>query len=126
MKEVYERFESVSIDYGVLEKTKIPVHVFPAGFGWSDVGSWQALYELRSQDRDEQQNLLLGEALTVQSRNNLVFSNTDRLVALLGVEGLVVVDTGDVLLVARMDQSQEVKQFPMILKKNHKETKKKF
>jgi mannose-1-phosphate guanylyltransferase len=123
VNDAYEGFESVSIDYGVLEKTKIPVYVFPAGFGWSDVGSWQALYELRSQDLDEQKNLFLGEALAIQSRGNLVFSNTDRLVALLGVEGLVVVDTGDVLLIAPLDRSQEVKQFPLILKKNHKDTK---
>jgi mannose-1-phosphate guanylyltransferase len=114
---VYPKLESISIDYGVMEKTAKPIYVFKADFGWSDVGSWQALYELRRDECDAGGNLLLGEAMVVDAERNLVFSNTDRKVALLGVEDLVVVDTPDVVMVARLDRSQDVKRFPESLKK---------
>jgi mannose-1-phosphate guanylyltransferase len=111
VKRVYDRIESVSIDYGVMEKTSKPIYVFKADFGWSDVGSWQALYELRCAECDEQGNLPLGDSTIIDAKRNLVFSTTDRKVALLGVEDLVVVDTPDAVMVARLDRSQDVKRF---------------
>jgi mannose-1-phosphate guanylyltransferase len=116
VERVYGRLESVSIDYGVMEKTRQPIYVFKADFGWSDVGSWQALYELRTSEYDAQGNLLLGDALVSEAKNNLVFSSTDRKIALLGVEGLVVVDTPDAVMIAPLDRSQDVKVFPDMLK----------
>jgi mannose-1-phosphate guanylyltransferase len=113
---VYPALESISIDYGVMERTEQPVYVFKADFGWSDVGSWQALYELRGGEYDAGENLLLGDAMVVDAKRNLVFSSTERKVALLGVEDLVVVDTPDAVMVARLDRSQEVKRFPDLLK----------
>jgi len=111
VERVYGGIESISIDYGVMEKTSKPIYVFKADFGWSDVGSWQALYELRGAECDQQGNLSLGDSMIVDAKRNLVFSNTDRKVALLGVEGLVVVDTPDAVMVARLDRSQDVKRF---------------
>jgi mannose-1-phosphate guanylyltransferase len=111
VERVYDRIESVSIDYGVMEKTSKPIYVFKADFGWSDVGSWQALYELRHAECDDQGNLSLGDSTIIDAKRNLVFSNSDRKVALLGVEDLVVVDTPDAVLVARLDRSQDVKRF---------------
>ena len=113
---IYPQLESISIDYGVLERTTAPIQVFPSNFGWSDVGSWQALYELRSPEQDNEGNLHIGEACALQATNNLVFSQTGRQVALLGVSNLVVVDTADILLIADRSQSQEVKQFPALFK----------
>jgi len=113
---VYERIQSVSIDYGVMEKTSSPVFVFKADFGWSDVGSWQALYELRRADYDEQDNLLMGDAVAIGAKGNFVYAESERVVALLGVENLIVVDTPDAVLVARLDRSQDVKKFPEMLK----------
>ncbi len=117
VERVYGRLESISIDYGVMEKTRQPIYVFKAAFGWSDVGSWQALYELRASEYDAQGNLLLGDALVSEAKGNLVFSSTDRKVALLGVAGLVVVDTPDAVLIAPLDRSQDVKVFPALLAK---------
>ena len=114
---VYERIQSISIDYGVMERTSSPVLVFKADFGWSDVGSWQALYELRKAEYDEQDNLIVGDALAIESKGNFVYAQSKRVVTLLGVENLVVVDTGDAVLIARLDRSQEVKKFPEMLKK---------
>jgi len=117
LDDVYPKLESISIDYGVMERTAKLIYVFKADFGWSDVGSWQALYELRAGECDAGGNLLLGEAMIVDAERNLVFSNTDRKVALLGVEDLVVVDTPDAVMVARLDRSQDVKRFPELFKK---------
>lgn len=108
---VYDRIESVSIDYGVMEKTSRPIYVLKADFGWSDVGSWQALYELRRAEYDEQDNLSLGDSMIIDAERNLVFSTTDRKIALLGVEDLMIVDTPDAVMVARLDRSQDVKRF---------------
>ncbi len=118
VERVYEKLSSISIDYGVIEKAHTPIFVIKAGFGWSDVGSWQALYELRSDECDGQGNLLLGETMIVESKRNLVYSSTGRRVALLGVEGLVVVDTPDALMVAEIGCSQDVKHFPQMLLKS--------
>jgi mannose-1-phosphate guanylyltransferase len=114
---VYQQLAPISIDYGVIEKTTRPISVFTGDFGWSDVGSWYALYELRDSDRDAQANLLHGDVLTVAATDNLVYSTTKRLVALLGVQGLAVIDTPDALLVADLQRSQDVKQFPEICKR---------
>jgi mannose-1-phosphate guanylyltransferase len=115
---IYPRLPSISIDYGVMEKTKKPIYVFKADFGWSDVGSWQALYELRSNEYDGEGNLLLGDALTIDAKGNLIYSTTERKIALLGVEGLVVVDTGDALMVAKLDRSQDVRRLAQSASEN--------
>lgn len=117
LSRIYSQLPSVSIDYGVMEKTEKPIYVFRGEFGWSDVGSWQALYELRSREHDEQGNLMLGNAIVVDSKSNLVYSVTGRTVALLGVEGLVVVDTPDALMVAEINRSQDVKMLQEMFKR---------
>jgi mannose-1-phosphate guanylyltransferase len=118
LERVYARLESISIDYGVMEKTAAPVYAFKADFAWSDVGSWQALYELRAAELDGDGNLLLGDAATVDAKSNLVYSTTERAIALLGVDGLIVVDTPEALLIADRERSQEVKKFPEQFKRD--------
>lgn len=118
IERIYPQMQSISIDYGVMEKTVVPVRTLRGDFGWSDVGSWQALYELRDDRYDTDANLLLADAMAVDAKRNLVYSTSDRRIALLGVEGLVIVDTPDALMVADMKHSQEVKKFPESLKKN--------
>jgi mannose-1-phosphate guanylyltransferase len=117
----YSSLESISIDYAVIEKTSVPLLVFPGDFGWSDVGSWQAVYELAAGSYDGSQNQIAGDAVVVDSRGNLVRSTEGRLVALLGVEGLIVIDTPDALLVARLDRSQDVKLLPELLRRDNRD-----
>lgn len=117
VERVYPQLESISIDYGVIEKTARPIYVFKGDFGWSDVGSWDALYELRRDEHDAAGNLLRGEARAIDANRNLVFSSTGRVVTLLGVEGLMVIDTPDALLVSRIERAQDVKKFPELLKR---------
>ncbi len=96
----------ISLDYAVMERAG-QVAVVPAALGWSDIGSWRALSELY--DSDEFGNRKRGKALLVDSRNCFVQSE-ERLVAALGVDDLVIVDTADAVLVAARDRVQEVRQ----------------
>ncbi len=101
----FETSPADSIDYAVMEKTDRGV-VLPIDVGWSDVGAWSALWEIG--ERDEQGNVTRGDVLALESRNNYLRSE-HRLLAVLGVDDLVVVDTPDVVLVTRRDRAQDVK-----------------
>ena len=102
---------SDSIDYAVMEKTDRAM-VLPVDIGWNDVGSWSALWEVSEQDADS--NARHGEVIAIDSHRNYAYSR--RLVALVGVDELVVVETDDALLVARKDRVQQVKDVVARLK----------
>lgn len=96
---------SISIDYAVMEHTELGA-VVPVNLKWSDVGSWNALWEIG--DKDDDCNVITGDVIAQNVSGSLVHSQS-RMVALLGVEDLVVVETADAVLVTRRDQSQNVK-----------------
>ncbi len=102
---------SISIDHAIMEKTKRAV-VVSLEAGWSDVGSWQSLWEIESRDGDD--NALIGDVLAVDTRSSYVRSD-GRLIAVLGVNDLIVVDTGDVVLVVPRNRAQEVKSLVEML-----------
>ena len=112
LEEVYRDMESISIDYGVMEKTAGPIYVIQGNFGWSDVGNWAAVRKLREAERDGHGNIVSGKAMLLDAKNTLIHSQSNRLIAVLGLDNLLVVDTEDVLLVADIKQSQEVRRFP--------------
>lgn len=97
---------SDSIDYAVMEHTKNAV-VIPSDIGWSDVGSWSSLWEISEKDVDG--NRFVGDVMETNSHNNLVHSDGRRLVALVGIDNAVVIDTDDAILIASRDQVQDVK-----------------
>jgi mannose-1-phosphate guanylyltransferase len=110
--------ENISVDYAVLEKAE-NVAGIPAGeFGWNDVGSWNAVYELLP--RDARGNAAAPHVLCLDSHNNLVDAG-GKMVALLGVENLIVVDTPDALLVASRDRAQQVGDVVKALEKLNRE-----
>jgi len=104
----------ISIDYALMEKAA-NVAVVPCALGWSDIGSWNALSELATPD--DQGNRIQGEAIMVGSQNNYV-QTEHHLVAAVGVEDLVIVDTQDAVLVAHRSRVQDVKQVVARLKQN--------
>jgi mannose-1-phosphate guanylyltransferase len=108
----FEACPSDSIDYAVMERTTQAVMV-PLEASWSDIGSWAALWEL--QQRDESGNALRGDVLALSSCNNLVHAER-RLVALVGVENLMVVETKDAVLVAHKDAIQNVKNLVELIR----------
>lgn len=94
----------ISIDYAIMEQTQKGA-LIPFEGGWNDVGSFQAMMDFHPKDKED--NTLLGEAVTVDSQDNFVYSD-HRLVALLGVNHMVVVDTRDSLLITTKEHTQEV------------------
>lgn len=116
---VYKKTEPISIDYAISEKAT-NLLLLPGDFGWSDVGDWKVVYQLGKKDLNRNMHVDetsgSAELLAVNSGHNLVSSNHGRLVALLGVDNLVVVDTPEILLVANQENSQEVKKIVEQLK----------
>ncbi|MFA0467066.1 mannose-1-phosphate guanylyltransferase/mannose-6-phosphate isomerase [Vibrio breoganii] len=117
-KEAFEACPSDSIDYAVMEPAcssndSNNLVVVPMDAGWSDVGSWSALWDVS--EKDAQNNVHKGDVLTVNSNNNYVYSE-NKLIATVGVSNLVVVETKDALLVAEKSQVQDVKNIVQQLK----------
>lgn len=116
--EAWAQMPSVSIDYGVMEGAQ-RVAMVPLQAGWNDVGSWDALEAVL--DRDEQNNTVArGHALAVDSFGNIVFSDK-QVVALVGVDDLVIVEDGDTLLIGHKNQMQKVKNVVDILRRQGRE-----
>jgi mannose-1-phosphate guanylyltransferase/mannose-6-phosphate isomerase len=116
VEKFWANLTGISIDYGIMEKAK-QVAVVPADIGWSDVGSWEALWEVSP--KDPQGNVTLGDVVMHASNSSLVFGEK-RLVALVGLQDMVVVDTPDVLLVCHKQQSQDVKMIVDLLKQKQR------
>ncbi len=115
LHEIYESIEPISIDYGVMEKTEKRVIVIPASFPWSDVGSWQAVYEMRYADRDSAGNIADGEAILIDCTDMFVRSEGKRLIGCIGLEGIFVIDADDALLICNKKRSQAVRRIIDVL-----------
>jgi mannose-1-phosphate guanylyltransferase len=113
-KEAFLSCPEDSIDYAVMEKTKDAV-VVPMDAGWSDVGSWSSLWEVSEKDADG--NVHHGDVMSHNASNNYVFAETG-MVATVGVDDVVVVQTKDAVLVVKKDQVQDVKKVVEALKKD--------
>ncbi|HET9699443.1 MAG TPA: mannose-1-phosphate guanylyltransferase/mannose-6-phosphate isomerase [Burkholderiales bacterium] len=106
MKAHFPEMPSVSIDYGVLEKTDNVVLV-PCDIGWSDVGSWDAIHDIA--DKDERGNAFQGNVLALDCANTLIRGGK-RLIAAIGLEDLCIVETPDAILISRRGESQRVRE----------------
>ena len=115
---VWQDVEHQTIDYGIMEGAR-NVAVIPVDIGWSDVGSWATLLDILPGDADG--NVVTGRHLGVDTRRTLVFS-ANKLVATVGLEDMIVVDTGDALLVCPRDRAQDVKKIVDALKAQGKHT----
>ncbi len=112
IKNVWSGLERQTIDYGIMEGAK-QVSVIPADdLGWWDVGSWNRLFELM--DIDKMGNLINApETLILDTKDTLIYQDPevdDRLIASLGVEGIIVIDTGDVLLICHRDRAEDIRR----------------
>ncbi|MEE0267398.1 MAG: mannose-1-phosphate guanylyltransferase [Bacteroidales bacterium] len=105
----YSACPSISIDYGVMEKAS-NVYVIPSSFGWSDIGTWNALYEQR--EKDDNANSYIGKnVMTYEVNNCLINTPKDKLVILQGLDDYIVVDSDDVLMICHKSEEQRIKQF---------------
>ena len=105
-KESYEICPNISLDKAVMEKTDHG-YVFPLDANWSDIGGWESYWENSSKDSNG--NVMLGDTIQIESKNNLITSD-GRLTVTLGVSDLIVVTTNDAVLVTKKDQSENVKK----------------
>lgn len=101
----FPKMPDQSIDYGIMEKVK-DIYVIPCVFGWDDVGSWTALERIN--DSDENGNVVRGNSLSIDTKRCIIESN-GKLIATLGVEDLIIVETDDVTLICNKDKAQEIK-----------------
>jgi len=111
----YTLCKNISIDYGIMEKAE-NVFVIPADIGWSDLGTWQSLYD--KYDKDQHGNAVAGKNIMVfDAKDNMIMSPNGKLVVLQGLEGYCVIDTEDALLICKRDKEQEIKHMTADVKK---------
>jgi mannose-1-phosphate guanylyltransferase len=118
---VYGGIEAISFDYGIMERTQTDLFLIPCECGWSDVGSWGSLYELREGDQDDAGNLFEGESMLMDCSGVFVSNQSKRLVACLGVKDCLIVNTEDALLLADLKNTQNIRKIVEWLRKNGKE-----
>ncbi|MCQ2959200.1 MAG: mannose-1-phosphate guanylyltransferase [Bacteroidales bacterium] len=109
LDDVYSNCPNISIDYGIMEKAE-NVYVLQSSFGWSDLGTWGALYE--NAEKDEMQNAVIGEnVMTYNTKNCVISMPNNKLAVVDGLENCIVVDTADKLLICKRDDEQKIRQF---------------
>ena len=104
--ENYANLPAVSIDYAVMEKSQ-KIVVCPLPVQWSDIGSWESVYEVMP--KDENCNVKSGHVLEVDTKNSLIMGGR-RLISTLGLEDLIIIDTDEALLIAKKGHSQRVRE----------------
>lgn len=107
----YARLDKDPVDVAIMERAR-DVRLLPISYTWNDVGSWKALEEISDKDADGNARVLSdgGELVAVDAKDNLVFAEGERVIALVGVEGLAVVQTDEATLVCPLDRAQDVKK----------------
>ena len=106
LKKEFLNLPSESIDYGIMEKAK-SIYVIPGNFGWDDVGSWLSLERINKTNQDG--NVITGNVISIKTKNTII-QGSDKLIATIGLEDIVVVDTDDVTLICHKNNTQEVKE----------------
>lgn len=113
---IYSQCTNISIDYGVMEKAD-NVFVIPSDFGWSDLGTWVSAYE--NLPKDPKGNAIIGRnVVIIDASGNMIKAPHEKLVVLQGMNGFILIDTPDVLLVCRKDQEQQIKEFVAEVKRH--------
>lgn len=102
----FENFKGESIDYGIMERAD-NIYTIPGSFGWDDVGSWLSLERINRTNDDG--NVIKGNVITINSKKSIIQAQ-DKLIATIGIENLIVVDTEDALLITTKESTQEVKK----------------
>ncbi len=106
LKEVFPQLESLSVDYGIMEKAE-NIYTIPGNFGWDDVGSWLAVGRIKENDKDG--NVVNGNVIAIDTKN-CVIEGQEKLIAAVGLSDIVIVDTKDATLVAAKESAGQIKQ----------------
>lgn len=109
IKKTYSECQGISIDYGVMEKAK-NVFVLTADFGWSDLGTWSSLYE--NKEKDEHGNVISGDnILTYETQNCIVDISDEKVAVLHGLDGYIIAESNDTLMICKKEDEQQIKKF---------------
>ena len=109
INEQFPTCESISIDYAIMEKAD-EIFVFPASFGWSDLGTWGSLHN--NTQHDAHNNSLIGENIHMyESRNCIVHTTQEKKVVVQGLDGYIVAEKDNTLLICRLSEEQRIKEF---------------
>lgn len=117
LQDVFPTLESISVDYGILEKSD-NIYTIPSAFGWDDVGSWLAVSRVRGLDTND--NTIKGNVISIDTKSCIIEAQ-DKLIATLGIEDIVIVDTKDVTLICNKQKTNEIKEVLNVLRKENKE-----
>lgn len=115
---IWAQIKPKSIDVGIMEQAQ-KTAVIPVDFGWNDVGSWLAIHEVADKDENGNANHK-GESVVFDTTNSLIQNYSDRLIAVVGLDNVIIVDTGDALLVVNKDKAQDVKKVVNWLEENNR------
>ncbi len=113
----YADLPSISLDYGIAEKSN-RMAVVPADFGWCDLGSWNALADIH--DQDEMSNVCTGSDIVILDSHNCVVKQTGKTIVLYGVQDTLVVETDDIILISNRNRSQDIRKITEILKEKQR------
>ena len=116
-KKLYSSFENISIDRGVMEKSR-DILVIPSDFGWCDLGNWTALGDVL--EKDGRGNILRGDIIDIGSENSTLIAG-HHVIATIGLKEMVVIDTPDATLISPKERVHEVREVVEVLKSNHRE-----
>ena len=109
INKIYSECQSISVDYGIMEKAQ-NVFVLTADFGWSDLGNWNTLYENR--EKDENGNVIGGDNIMIYDSKNCIVSVSGEKVAVLqGLDGYIIAESNDTLMICRREDEQQIKKF---------------
>ncbi|MGE0020081.1 MAG: mannose-1-phosphate guanylyltransferase [Draconibacterium sp.] len=109
INKIYSECQSISVDYGIMEKAQ-NVFVLTADFGWSDLGNWSTLYENREKDFDG--NVISGDNILIYDTKNCIVNISDEKVAVLqGLDGYIIAESNDTLMICRKEDEQQIKRF---------------
>ena len=109
IKKLFPTCESISIDYAVMEKAQ-EIYVLPASFGWSDLGTWGALRGLLPQDKSG--NAMVGTDIRLyESKNCIVHTSEEKHVVIQGLDGYIIAEKDDTLLICKLEEEQRIKEF---------------
>lgn len=109
VNELFPTCENISVDYAIMEKAD-EIYVFPASFGWSDLGTWGSLHE--NSEKDAHNNVCIGPNIKLyESRNCVVHTTQEKKVVIQGLDGYIVAEKNNTLLVCRLSEEQRIKEF---------------
>ena len=109
ISKIYSELQSISVDYGIMEKAR-NVFVLTADFGWSDLGNWGTLYE--NKEKDEDGNVISGDNILIYDTKNCIINISGEKVAVLqGLDGYIVAESNETLMICRKDDEQQIKKF---------------